>query len=86
MLPKVTLSRDCVMCHLVVIGINYYVCVFCIIFCCRSANGRELLASSLDGSISYMCFAKDEIGEPMKMEEVVSAILLSMPQTISLAR
>ncbi len=54
-------------------------CVFsCIIFCCRSANGRELLASSLDGSISYMCFAKDEIGEPMKMEEVVSVILLSM--------
>ncbi|VDM19131.1 unnamed protein product [Hydatigera taeniaeformis] len=35
-----------------------------------SSSGCELLASSLDGSISYMAFTKEELGEPVKMEEV----------------
>ncbi|KAL5112586.1 Protein HIRA [Taenia crassiceps] len=35
-----------------------------------SSSGCELLASSLDGSISYMAFTKEELGEPVKLEEV----------------
>uniref|UniRef100_A0A915EVX0 Uncharacterized protein n=1 Tax=Echinococcus canadensis TaxID=519352 RepID=A0A915EVX0_9CEST len=36
----------------------------------RSSSGCELLASSLDGSISYMSFTKEELGEPIKLEDV----------------
>ncbi|CDS35985.1 protein hira [Echinococcus multilocularis] len=35
-----------------------------------SSSGCELLASSLDGSISYMSFTKEELGEPIKLEDV----------------
>ncbi|VDK34301.1 unnamed protein product [Taenia asiatica] len=35
-----------------------------------SSSGCELLASSLDGSISYMAFTKEELGEPVKLEEI----------------
>lgn len=35
-----------------------------------SSDGKELLACSLDGSISYMAFTREEIGEPLKVSEV----------------
>lgn len=38
----------------------------------RSSDGQELLASSLDGSVSYIGFTGQEMGEPLKTNEVVS--------------
>ncbi|VDN15823.1 unnamed protein product [Dibothriocephalus latus] len=35
-----------------------------------SSDGKELLACSLDGSISYMAFTSEEIGEPLNVSEV----------------
>lgn len=38
----------------------------------RSASGHELMVCSLDGSIAYLCFTKEELGEPLSLEETVS--------------
>ncbi|BHF58250.1 hypothetical protein SprV_0100120100 [Sparganum proliferum] len=35
-----------------------------------SSDGKELLACSLDGSVSYMAFTSEEIGEPLQVSEV----------------
>ncbi|VDN97158.1 unnamed protein product [Rodentolepis nana] len=36
-----------------------------------SATGQELMVCSLDGSVAYLCFTKDELGEPLSPEETV---------------
>ncbi|KAM3174360.1 hypothetical protein ACTXT7_010709 [Hymenolepis weldensis] len=36
-----------------------------------SASGHELMVCSLDGSIAYLCFTKEELGEPLSLEETV---------------
>ena len=39
--------------------------------CLRSKSGLELMACSSDGTVAYIEFNKDEIGDPMAQNDVV---------------
>jgi len=42
-----------------------------VVWRCRSASGTELMCCSWDGTVAYLDFSIDEIGNPMTMDEKV---------------
>lgn len=43
----------------------------CIILYCRTLNGMGILVCSMDGTVAFLDFNLDELGDPLNEEEKV---------------
>ena len=47
----------------------------------RTLNGLGILVCSMDGTVAYLNFSQDELGDPLNEDEKVSQLLMSFDVT-----